>query len=100
MTATLTTTDLPRELERRSVDGLEVVMYFYPASGSVGVLVEDARSGDAFELAVGSSDPYDVFHHPYAYAAERGIPYRAGIRDVSSDHDEVDEEQWETAEAA
>ena len=100
MTATLTTTDLPRELERRSGDGMEVVMYFYPASGSVGVRVEDARSGDVFELPVGASDPYDVFHHPYAYAADRGIPYRAAIRNVGRDHDDVDEEQWETAEAA
>ena len=91
MTTTLTTTDLPRELERRSGDGLDVVMYFYPSSHSLGVRVEDARSGDSFELAVGDADPYDVFHHPYAYAAGRGIAYRAGLREI---------EDCEMAEAA
>jgi hypothetical protein len=31
--------------------------------------VSDLRQGESFEVAVGSADPLEVFHHPYAYAA-------------------------------
>jgi hypothetical protein len=36
--------------------------------------VSDTKSGEAFELAVEQGErALDVFQHPYAYAATRGI---------------------------
>jgi hypothetical protein len=38
------------------------------------VTVEDAASGDSFELVLGEKErPLDVFYHPFAHASARGI---------------------------
>ena len=40
--------------------------------------VDDAKTGDAFAVEVRPQDhALDVFHHPYAYAAWRGVDTRA-----------------------
>jgi hypothetical protein len=31
--------------------------------------------GTEFQLVVGAAEAMDVFHHPYAYAASRGVGY-------------------------
>ena len=42
------------------------------------VAVDDAKTGDAFTIAVREDErALEVFHHPYAYAAFRGIETRA-----------------------
>jgi hypothetical protein len=37
--------------------------------------VTDSCSGDSFSLEVDGSSALDVFHHPYAYAAQRGVEF-------------------------
>jgi hypothetical protein len=65
-----------RELARRGTDGLDVSLLWLPAEDRLVVTVWDERVGDAFEVPVGAADrPFDVFHHPYAYAARRGVAY-------------------------
>ena len=42
------------------------------------VAVDDAKTGDAFTIDVREDErALEVFHHPYAYAAFRGIDTRA-----------------------
>ena len=65
-----------QELAYRENESIEVSLLWDPADNSVSVFVSDAKSGEAFELAVGSESPLEVFNHPYAYAASRGIPYQ------------------------
>jgi hypothetical protein len=43
------------------------------------VLVRDVSTNDQFELLVEpDTSPIDVYQHPYAYAAWRGINYHTG----------------------
>src|SRR5438270_4331631 len=82
MTST-TTSAAPRELAFRAADGLEVALLWHPDSNVVTVAVADARTGESFELALGERDrPLDVFEHPYAYAAYRGLEVGAGAREA------------------
>jgi hypothetical protein len=65
-----------RELAHRSGDGLEVSLLWSEETGSLCVAVRDDRSGAGFELVVESgAEALDVFDHPFAYAAWRGIEY-------------------------
>jgi hypothetical protein len=61
---------MPRELDSRTGDGIQVRLLWDPRDNRVAVAVEDTKTGRAFEIAI---DPgqraLDVFHHPYAYAA-------------------------------
>jgi hypothetical protein len=69
-----------RELHRRRSDGIDVRLLWCEADNRVAVRVADAKTGDAFAVEVGPRDrALDVFHHPYAYAAARGIDTRALI---------------------
>jgi hypothetical protein len=63
----MTTTNL-KELATRENDGVEVSLYWNPAENNVYVLVSDEKTGDRFEIEVGSRSPLDVFHHPFVYA--------------------------------
>ena len=63
-----------RELAHRTGDGLDVTLVWYAAGDDVAVCVEDARSGDRFELTVPKAAALDAFHHPFAYAARRDAP--------------------------
>ena len=61
-----------RELDHRSIDGLEVTLQWHAGTNVVSVAVVDTKSGEEFELVVGDAEnALDVFHHPYAYAATR-----------------------------
>ena len=69
---TTTTQSAVRELDHRSTDGLEVTLQWHSATNLVTVAVFDAKTGEEFELVVGDGeDALDVFHHPYAYTANR-----------------------------
>jgi hypothetical protein len=66
-----------RELAHRSADGIDVTLLWTSLTDTLSVVVRDWRTNDAFELVLDSTDDaLDVFHHPYAYAAWRGIDYR------------------------
>jgi hypothetical protein len=64
-----------RELAYRDSDGVEVVLFWHDGTGELTVCVSDRRSGAYFELAAPPERALDVFQHPYAYAAFRGVPY-------------------------
>ena len=69
-----------RELDFRSIDGLEVALLWEPETNRVSVSVFDRRSGDDFTLEVDPARALDAFHHPYALAATRGVHFVAGVR--------------------
>jgi hypothetical protein len=69
-----------QELDFRSTDGLEVTLLWQPETNQVSVTVFDAKTGDDFDLDVEPADAMDAFHHPYAYAASRGLHFVAGTR--------------------
>ena len=84
MTTVITPTDT-KELDYRSADGVEVALLWHPSGDFLSVVVSDARIGRAFELVLDERDnALDVFHHPYAYAAHRGLEF-----DVVSLEDEL-----------
>jgi hypothetical protein len=68
------------ELDFRSNDGLEVALLWRPETNDVSVSVFDAKTGDDFDLDVAPAEAMDAFHHPYAYAASRGLHFVAGTR--------------------
>jgi hypothetical protein len=75
---TLHTLQTMRELHSRRNDGIQVRLLWSEADGRVAVSVDDAKTGDAFAVEVRPGDrALDVFHHPYAYAASRGVDTRS-----------------------
>ena len=68
-------TNLYRELAYRAAQGVEVVLFWQEITDELAVAVSDARSGAYFELAAAPHEALDVFNHPYAHAAFRGLPY-------------------------
>jgi hypothetical protein len=67
------------ELASRAGDGVEVALLWRKRDNVLTVCVTDSRTGDAFELHAHPENALDVFYHPYAYAAFRGIGYRADV---------------------
>jgi hypothetical protein len=66
---------VPRELESRSANGIEVRLLWHPNDGHVSVEVCDTRTCEAFELHVREGErALDVFRHPFAYAGLDGRP--------------------------
>ena len=61
-----------RELAYRSSNGVDVFLLWCPSDDSLAVVVID-EAAESFELSVTSNDALDVFDHPYAHAAFRGI---------------------------
>jgi hypothetical protein len=73
VSANFPTPDVPRELDSRTSDGIEVQLLWHPLDGHVSVTVNDTKTGERFELAVRPGQrALDVYHHPYAYAADGG----------------------------
>jgi hypothetical protein len=63
-----------RELDHRINDGVEVRLLWDPGEDRVTVAVNDHKTGDVFEVEVGSGEnALDVFHHPFAYAPIRKV---------------------------
>jgi hypothetical protein len=61
-----------RELDGRTSDGLCVRLLWYPHDGRVSVAVDDAKTGDWFELIVRDGDrALEIFQHPDVHAALR-----------------------------
>ena len=74
------TDDISRtELASRETNGVTVRLFWTRSTSLVTVAVDDAANGDYFELILGEDDQaLDVFHHPFAYAAARGVEFRSG----------------------
>ena len=74
--STATTHTDTRELDYRTADGVEVALLWHAGRNFLSVVVSDARVGEIFELVLDErDDAMDVFHHPYAYAAHRGLEF-------------------------
>ncbi len=66
--------EIARELDSRVNDGIAVRLLWHPDSGRLSVGVNDTKTGERFEVLVREGDrPLEVFHHPYAFAAWRGM---------------------------
>lgn len=62
-----------RELDSRSVDGLEVALIWRASDGAVCLEVADYKQHSFTCVAVDAPDAAYAFKHPFAYAAERTI---------------------------
>ena len=62
------------ELAVRGGDGVSVALYWFRGTDAVAVTVVDETTGRGFELVIADGErALDVFDHPFAYAAARGI---------------------------
>jgi len=65
------------ELASREANGVTVRLFWSRSTNLVTVAVDDAANNDSFELVLDEDEPaLDVFHHPFAHAAVRGIEFR------------------------
>jgi hypothetical protein len=55
------------ELDRRTGNGVDVVLVWEPATNHVFVGVIDERTGNEFAIEVDPADALDAFYHPFAY---------------------------------
>ena len=62
-----------KELAYRENDGVAVTLSWHTTSDRLTVSVRDHRNEGGFELDVDPADALDVFNHPYAHAAFRGL---------------------------
>jgi hypothetical protein len=62
-----------RELAQREGDGLDVRLIWSKANNALKVIVTDAKLGETIIVPVQGENPLEVFHHPFAYAAARGL---------------------------
>lgn len=71
----------PTELAARESNGLLVRLFWWRSTDHLTVTVDDSTNGDSFELVVEQHEKaLDVFHHPYAHAAAKGIEFAAPAR--------------------
>jgi hypothetical protein len=65
------------ELASREGNGITVTLFWSRSTNLVTVTVADAANDDYFELVLDEHErALDVFHHPFAHAAARGLEFR------------------------
>ena len=75
-----------RELQSRVNDGIHVRLLWCQRDARVWVAVTDAKTGEAFSMPVADGErAFDVFDHPYVYAASHGVDMGATSRPIDSD---------------
>ena len=63
-----------RVLAERKNAGIQVTLLWAKDTNAVSVLVREDGTDDQFELSVEpGASALDIFEHPYAYAAWRGV---------------------------
>ena len=63
-----------RELHSRIADGIHVRLLWCERDDRIAVAVDDTKTGEAFAVEVRAGDnALDAFHHPFSYAAWRGV---------------------------
>ena len=74
------TDEMPRtELASRESNGITVTLLWSRSTNLATVAVADTANHDYFELVLDKRDqPLDVFHHPFAHAAARGVEFLTG----------------------
>jgi hypothetical protein len=70
-----------RELASREGDGLAITLLWSKAADRVKVTVADSRLDEEFELHIAGAEALAAFHHPFAYAAGRGIGFAVALRE-------------------
>jgi len=70
-----------RELASRDGDGLEISLLWSKAAGRVKVTIADSRLDESFELDIAGAEALAAFHHPFAYAANRGFGFGDELRE-------------------
>ena len=64
------------ELASRESSGITVRLFWSRSTNLVTVAVADAANDEYFELVLDQHEPaLDVYHHPFAYAAARGVEF-------------------------
>jgi hypothetical protein len=67
------------ELASRETNGITVRLLWSRSTNVLTVAVDNTANDERFELILDEHErALDVFHHPFAYAAARGIEFRAG----------------------
>jgi len=67
------------ELASRESNGITVKLFWTRSTNLVTVTVADAANDDYFELVLDEHErAMDVFHHPFAHAAARGLDFHTG----------------------
>jgi hypothetical protein len=77
----LEATDTPwrTELISRESNGITVRLLWTRSTNLVTVAVADAANDEYFELVLDEHEgALDVFHHPFAHAAARGLEFHTG----------------------
>jgi hypothetical protein len=64
-----------RELASRTSSDLEVTLWWDPQINAAAVSIWDWKRDAHFEVPVGVDRALDVFHHPFGYAARRGLDH-------------------------
>jgi len=65
------------ELASRESNGITVSLFWTRSTNLVTVTVADAANDDYFELVLDEGEPaLDVFNHPFAHAAARGLDFQ------------------------
>ena len=76
MTVTALIQHPARELAHRTNDGIEVTLFWRPATDELLVCVCDQRRGAYFEIRPEPELALDVFYHPYSYASVSEVHYQ------------------------
>ena len=67
------------ELASRETNGITVSLFWTRSTNLVTVTVADAANDEYFELVLDEGEPaLDVFNHPFAHAAARGLDFQTG----------------------
>ena len=69
----MTATAHIEELASREGAGIQAALYWSRDDNMLSVVVRDIRTGDEFSVAAEPAETMDVFRHPFAYAAKRGV---------------------------
>ncbi len=65
------------ELASRESNGITVSLFWTRSTNLVTVAVADAANDEYFELVLDEGEPaLDVFNHPFAHAAARGLDFQ------------------------
>ena len=71
-----------QELASRDGDGLEIALLWSKTADRVKVTVADSRLDESFELDIAGAEALAAFHHPFAYAAGRGLGFGDALRET------------------
>jgi hypothetical protein len=61
------------ELAHRESAGIQVSLFWSREDNTLSIVVRDNRTGDEFSVAAEPNEAMDVYRHPFAYAASRGV---------------------------